>query len=316
ASASAATSVRSPASGRTDRSRCRTWSTARNGPGPSEARSVLVRRSTTVRTPCDPVSSLMSLSVRSCRLSDRSSLRYATLRPSRVGRPPTSRVLTAPSSSIQVTAPFCRQLRRGLPPSRFGQSEPRLFGVASTRRMQLAVHQNHVAHHPRRAAIIRHAAYHLADRRRTTWRAPSSQGQVWVPGPCSVRAFFLGTGRSRNLAQSLDAAADAGPEHAAERAGSGEPHLRGTATTQSFLEPPRALAGLLRRTGAVEGQRQMPRIDACPPNLLVVRPDAPQRTGEVRQRLARRDDRGEQSHSGWLPPSYLPARRNRSAIAG
>jgi hypothetical protein len=75
----------------------------RSGPGPVRCSSPVLRRSTTVRTPSSSTSRRRRPSLRSWRLSARSSTPGRVVRPSTVGSPPMSRALTAPSSSTHVT---------------------------------------------------------------------------------------------------------------------------------------------------------------------------------------------------------------------
>src|SRR5258705_3178686 len=79
---------------------CRTAATASSGAGPSDTSSAVLRRSTTVVRPMSPTSLATSDGESSCRLSPRSSLPAAVSPLSCVAKPPRSRTLAAPSSSI------------------------------------------------------------------------------------------------------------------------------------------------------------------------------------------------------------------------
>src|SRR6516164_5048403 len=81
---------------------CRTAVTASSGAGPSDTRSAVLRRSTTVVRPMSPTSLATSDGESSCRLSPRSSLPPRISPPACVAKPPRSRTLAAPSSSIHA----------------------------------------------------------------------------------------------------------------------------------------------------------------------------------------------------------------------
>src|SRR6516162_1276515 len=102
-STSATTSVASPCSGRMGWCACRTAATASSGAGPSDTSSAVLRRSTTVVRPMSPMSLATSDGESSCRLSPRNSLPATVSPPSCVTKPPRSRTLAAPSSSIHGT---------------------------------------------------------------------------------------------------------------------------------------------------------------------------------------------------------------------
>ena len=80
----------------------RTSGSATSGPSPSLATSTKVRRSTTSVTPRSSTRWRTEAGDSSWRLSDRISRPAATAPPSLVGSPPTSRMLSTPSSSIHA----------------------------------------------------------------------------------------------------------------------------------------------------------------------------------------------------------------------